>query len=196
MLKIGITGGIGSGKTTVCKVFEAIGIPIYYADDRAKYLMRKDKKLIASITELFGEEAYLKDGNLNRKYLAGIVFENKLMLKKLEALVHPAVHLDGEHWHKKQKKAPYTLREAALLFENGSYKKLDKTITVYAPKKMRISRVMKRDKVTRKAVVARMKNQMLDREKRELANYVIKNDCKHPLIMQVLKIHKKIMNGT
>lgn len=195
MLKIGITGGIGSGKTTVCKVFEAIGIPIYYADDRAKYLMQHDKKLVKQIIKLLGEESYDINGQLNRPYISNIVFNNKLKLKKLEALVHPAVYEDGNKWHAKQKNVPYTLKEAALLFENGSYKKLDKTITVYAPKAMRIKRVMKRDKVTRKAVLARMKNQMLDREKRELADYVIKNDCRHPLIMQVMTIHKKIMSG-
>ena len=110
MKKIGITGGIGSGKTTVCRIFATLGIPVYSADDRAKMLMTEDDELREQITYIFGEEAYLEDGSLNRKHLSSIVFADKSKLKELEAVVHPAVHRDGENWHNAQKDVPYTLK--------------------------------------------------------------------------------------
>ena len=118
-LKVGITGGIGSGKTTVCKIFETLGIPVYYADDRAKTLMVEDEKLISDIKNIFGVEAYSPNGELNRKHIADIAFHNLLKLKELNAVVHPAVLEDGNRWHAEQKDVPYTLKEAALIFEIG-----------------------------------------------------------------------------
>lgn len=192
MLKVGITGGIGSGKSSVCKIFEVLGVPIYYADDRAKALMTTNTDLIAGIKERFGEAAYV-NGQLDRGYLAGKVFNNKEALAALNALVHPAVALDAERWHKEHLKAPYTLKEAALLFEAGSYKQLDKIIVVTAPKKVRIQRVMQRDNVTAELVEARMNNQWPEEKKVALADYVIDNSGEQELIDQVMQLHQQLL---
>lgn len=189
MKKVGITGGIGSGKTTVCHIFATLGIPVYSADERAKILMTEDDELRAQITHIFGTEAYLADKTLNRKHLSSIVFGDKDKLKALEAVVHPAVHRDGENWHNAQENVPYTLKEAALLIENGSYKEFDEMIMVYTPEETRIERVMVRDKTTREAVEARIKAQMSDEEKVKLCDYVIYNDGKKA-IQQVLEVHE------
>lgn len=191
-LKVGITGGIGSGKTTVCRIFAVLGIPVYYADERAKMLMIEDKKIRAELTKIFGKKTYLPDGNLNRKHLASVVFEDKEKLRALESVVHPAVHRDGKSWHDAQQNVPYTLREAALLVENGSYKKLDKLIMVFAPEETRIQRVMQRDGADRAAVEARIKAQLSDAEKLKVSDFVIYNDGEKSLIRQVLKIHRTL----
>ena len=193
MLKIGVTGGIGSGKTTVCKIFETLGIPVYYADERAKWLMVNNPDLVQSIINLFGSEAYLPDGALNRAYIAQIVFNDSNLLKELNQLVHPAVQKDSVHWHELQKNVSYTLKEAALLFETGSYKLLDRIITVYAPETVRIARVQKRDNTTVEAIKARMDKQLPDAFKIENADYVIHNYEDHSLIKQVLEIHKELL---
>jgi len=192
-MKIGITGGIGSGKTTVCKIFETLGIPVYYADERAKSLMESDLNIVEQVKNLFGQSAYLKNGHLNRSLIASIVFQDNSKLKALNAFVHPAVFQDAERWHLSQKGVPYTLKEAALLFESGSSENLDKIITVFAPKELRIHRVVERDGSLREAVEGRMKKQMSEEEKMRLADFVIFNDGKHPLINQVLKIHRNIL---
>ncbi len=193
MLKVGITGGIGSGKTTVCKIFDTLDIPVYYADERAKWLMENHEPLVQQITELFGEEAYSSDGKLNRPFIAQIVFNDKSRLEQLNQLVHPVVIEDGDKWHQKQS-APYTLKEAALLFESGSYKSLDKVITVFAPEHIRIERVMRRDGVDAETVKARMRNQMSDEQKMALADFVIHNYGDHLLVPQVLRIHGWLMS--
>ncbi len=190
-LKIGITGGIGSGKSTAAAIFEVLGIPVYYADSRAKWLMVHDEDLVAAIKKLFGKQAYL-DGRLNRAHIAEIAFNNPEKLKKLNALVHPAVKLDYEQWHTQQKNVPYTLKEAALLFESGAANELDAVIEVFAAQKIRINRVRQRDGLTRKQVLSRIRNQMPEKEKRKLADYVLINDGKKGLINQVLALHKKI----
>ena len=192
MLKVGITGGIGSGKTTVCKIFETLGIPVYYADDRAKWLMMHDQGLKKQIIEIFGPAAYLENGQLNRTYIGQIAFTTPDKLKALNAAVHPAVAKDSVIWNKAQKEVPYTLKEAALLFEAGSYKLLDKIITVTAPVEMRIERVMQRDQVDRAAVLARMDKQWPEKEKVERADFVINNDDQKGLIKQVLAIHQAL----
>lgn len=191
MLKVGITGGIGSGKSTVCRVFEWLGIPVYYADDRAKQLMTEDEALRSKIRLLLGEEAYLPDGSLNRAHIAGIVFSDAVMLRKLNALVHPAVHRDGEAWHQQQT-TPYTLREAALLYESGGYMLLDRMIVVTAPEALRIERVMARDGVDRSAVEARLSRQWPEEKKVEKAHYVIVNDGSRPILPQILAIHESL----
>lgn len=195
-LKIGITGGIGSGKTTVCRIFETLGIPVYYADDRAKALMVENPDLIKRIKELFGEAAYLPDGSLNRAYIADIAFHNPLKLNELNAAVHPAVWLDGEAWHNAQTHAPYTLKEAALLFESGGNLLLDKIITVVAPEETRIERVLLRGGGTlkRSDIEARIAKQLPDEEKVKKSDFVIQNDGNQALIPQVLAIHNRIMN--
>ena len=195
MLKIGITGGIGSGKTTICKIFEILGIPVYYADEQAKDLVVKNPDLKKKIIELLGEKAYLEDGSYNRTYVADVVFKDKKKLEKLNQIVHPAVFSDGEQWHLAQKNVPYTLKEAALLFESKGYQLLDKTILVVAPKEVRIERVMKRDNTSKAAILDRISKQMPDAEKIKLADFIILNDGKAPLVNQILKIHDKLKNS-
>ena len=193
--KVGITGGIGSGKTTVCKIFETLGIPIYYADDRAKALMVEDEKLVSDIKNIFGEEAYVPNGELNRKHIADIAFHNPLKLKELNAVVHPAVLEDGNRWHAEQKDAPYTLKEAALIFESGSYKNLDKIITVFAPQNVRLERVLLRGgDLSKQDIEARMAKQLPEEEKMKRANFIIYNDGEQALIPQVMKIHRLLCN--
>lgn len=189
MLKIGITGGIGSGKTTVCKIFETLGIPIYYADDRAKALMVTWPDVRQQIIEAFGTPSYQADGTLNRMHLAKIAFSNPKKLAQLNAIVHPAVAKDAADWQAQQN-TPYTLKEAALLFESGSYRALDAVITVYAPKSIRVKRVMQRDGIDEASVLSRLNKQMPDFEKLNLADYIISNNGQQPLIQQVLTIHQ------
>jgi dephospho-CoA kinase len=191
MISVGITGGIGSGKTSVCAFFERLGIPVYYADERAKWLMANNIDLKAQITNAFGAEAY-QNGALNRPFLAKTVFNNQEQLQKLNSLVHPAVWADTAAWMQAQSKNPYILYEAAILFESGSYKMLDKVITVYAPKNLRIERVMARDKVSKEEVELRMSKQMPDEEKMAKSDYIIYNDGSRGLLSQILNIHQEL----
>ena len=189
-LHLGITGGIGSGKTTVCRLFEVLGIPVYYADDAAKRLMVEDTELRGRLVEIFGAATYLPDGSLHRTYLAGIVFDNAEKLAALNALVHPAVARDGARWQTAQTDVPYTLKEAALLFESGSHRTLDGVITVYAPEDVRLQRVRARDGSSDEQVRARMRKQLPESEKLERADYILYNDGKQALIPQVLALHR------
>lgn len=197
MLKVGVTGGIGSGKSTVCRIFETLGIPVYYADDRAKWLMVNNERLKENIKALFGTEAYLPDGSLNRALIAQRAFNDPAQLKALNQLVHPAVFEDGEEWNEEQRKkgAPYTLKEAALIFESKSHLALDLVITVTAPEETRIARVIARDHTTREAVLARIAKQMPESEKVERADFVIQNDGNTPLIQQVMNLHRKLLHA-
>lgn len=190
MFKVGITGNIGSGKTTVCKIFEVLGIPIFYADDAAKEVMVTDAELIAGIKQTFGNEAYFEGGELNRKYIAGIVFNDKEELAKLNALVHPAVFRAFDKWVLLQKNAPYVLKEAAILFESGSYKKCDRAIMVTAPLDLRIKRVTTRDGITADEVKSRNDRQFTEEKKLAMADDVIINDDTQLVIPQVLKLHE------
>lgn len=194
-LKVGITGGIGSGKTTVSKIFEVLGIPVYYADERARAIMIQEGPVKEQIKRLFGREAYFQHGGLNRKYIAGVVFQDKTKLAKLNEIVHPAVLKDGEEWFARQQGVPYCLKEAALLVESGSYKALDTLIVVTAPEPLRIERVMKRDSLQRADVVARLKSQQSEEVKLGLADYVILNDGSQSLIGQVLEVHRQIVSS-
>ncbi|WP_449439851.1 dephospho-CoA kinase [Pedobacter steynii] len=163
MLKVGITGGIGSGKTTICRIFETLGIPVFYADTVAKEIMVNDTILIQGVKDSFGEESYLLGGILNNKHIAGIVFNNEQELAKLNAMVHPAVFRAFDNWAAQlPKDTPYILKEAALLFESGSYKMCNKNILVTAPLELKLERVMKRDGVTADQVKARMDKQFTD----------------------------------
>ena len=191
-LKIGITGSIGSGKTTVCHIFESLGIPVYYADSRAKWLMVNDPRLVAGVKKEFGAEAYYANGTLNRHYLAQTVFHDASRLKILNALVHPIIADDSERWHNGQEGVPYTLKEAALLFESNNHLKLDKVIAVSCPENIRIQRVIKRDGMTEEEVRARMDKQMPDEEKIARADYIIYNDGQTSLVQQVVKIHNTL----
>jgi dephospho-CoA kinase len=192
MLKIGITGGIGSGKSTVAKVFEILGVPVFYADQQAKSLMHTDELLVSGIKDNFGQEAY-SDNQLNRKYIADIVFNNQAELAKLNSLVHPAVFRAFDVWVDAQK-APYVLKEAALLFESGSYKLCDKTILVTAPEKLKILRVMHRDSITEELVKARINKQWTEEQGIDLADYKIINDEEQLLIPQVLQLHEQFLS--
>jgi dephospho-CoA kinase len=196
MLKVGITGGIGSGKTTVCQIFEKMGVPVYYADQRAKELMEDDKQLVADIKKEFGDGIYDAEGRLERKKLAEIVFNNEEKLLKLNSLVHPTVFRDNQSWNEvlAKKGYSYTLREAALLIETGSYLTLDKLIVVSAPEEDRIRRVMERDGSTREQVMARIRAQMPEEQKVKYADYIIYNDRIMDLVPEVTKIHIDLMN--
>lgn len=187
---IGLTGGIGSGKTTVGKVFESLKIPVYNADNRAKALYFKPK-VKEAVIDLFGDEVYI-DGELNRAYLAQIVFKDKEKLQQLNAIIHPAVGDDFKEWLAQQD-APYVLKEAAILIEAGTYKSCDEVILVEAPIEIRIERVLKRDEMTRKDVEDRISKQWSDEQKRPFAKYVIHNDGEKSIIHQVLEIHEQIL---
>ncbi|MET3880089.1 dephospho-CoA kinase [Chitinophaga sp. OAE865] len=192
MLKIGITGGIGSGKSTVSRIFELLGVPVYYADDRAKDIMVRDPELAAQVKHHFGEEVYDAGGALNRKLLGNIVFNDKDKLALLNSLVHPATIRDSDNWAQQQR-TPYVLKEAALLFETESFHHLDKVISVFAPQPLRVHRVMKRDNVTRNEVLARIHKQIDETIKMKLSDYVIYNDEQHMVIPQVLALHKSFL---
>lgn len=193
-LKIGITGGIGSGKSYVAKIFKALGVPFYDADKEAKALMNTNQDIKTALTDEFGSEVYDIRGRLNRSYLASQVFKDKERLDKLNAVVHPIVIQHGEDWALSQT-FPYSLKEAALLFESGSYKKLDYTILVTAPTDIRIKRVMQRDAITREEVLDRMNKQLSDEEKQKLADFTIVNDGLAPLLPQILPLHKQFLEG-
>jgi dephospho-CoA kinase len=192
-LKIGITGGIGSGKSTVCKVFKALGIPVYHADDSARTITDRNLEVIAQIKQAFGDDMYA-NGLLNRPKMAALVFNNPEELAKLNSIVHPAVRAELPVWLEANNNAPYMLYEAAILFESGAYKLVDKSILVAADEEARIERVMQRDNVGREEVLNRVKNQWGDKEKLELANYVIWNEGNEPVIAQVLALDKLIRN--
>lgn len=192
MLAVGITGGIGSGKTTTCRIFEVLGIPVYYADIRAQELMVQSPQLVAQIKELLGAEAYLPDGRLNRKYVGTQIFADEAKRLALNGLVHPAVGADARAWQTKQTDAPYSLQEAALLYESGGDKRVDKMIVVTAPEDLRIERVIQRDGLKADEVRARMSRQLPDVEKVSRADYVIYNDGEQSLVTQVLAIHTQL----
>ncbi|SEN51335.1 dephospho-CoA kinase [bacterium A37T11] len=194
-MKVGITGGIGSGKTTISRIFHVLGIPIFYADEAAKRIMQDDKDLVAAIKANFGNEAYDKHGLINRPYLAARVFANNDLLATLNALVHPATIRSAEEWSAKQS-ALYSLKEAALLFESNSYKLNDLNILIISPMDLRIKRIIQRDGISEKAVKARINRQWDDNEKLKLADFVIYNDEKRAVIPQVLAIHHKIISKT
>lgn len=192
MLKIGLTGGIGSGKTMVARIFELLGIPVYYADAAAKTIMNEDESLKALIIEHFGKAAYT-DGTLNRAYISSIVFQNKEKLALLNSLVHPATIRAAEKWMQQQQ-AAYAIKEAALIFESGSQNGLDLVIGVYAPKSLRILRTMQRDTISRDEVLKRMSNQVNEELKMKLCDFVIYNNEQQLLIPQVIALHEKLLN--
>ena len=195
MLKVGITGNIGSGKTTVSKIFEVLGIPVFYADDEAKKVMVNDAILVDAIKENFGAEAYFADGTLNRKHIAGIVFNNQAELQKLNAIVHPATFRAFDNWLPQHVGAPYILKEAALLFESDSYKMCDKTIMITAPLDMRVARVIERDGLSKAEILSRDSKQFTQEVKLGLADYSIKNDNTELVIPQVLKLHSMFIGS-
>ena len=193
MLKVGITGGIGSGKTTVCKLFEILGIPVYYADDEAKKILNSNNKVKESVLKIFGSSVLDTDGIIDRKKLAALVFNKKEALEKLNAVIHPAVGLHFDNWVNQQN-APYCIKEAAILFESGAYKQVDKVIVVIAPLELKMSRTLKRDGISEEEAKARIKNQLSDEEKVKRSDFTIVNDEQELLIPQVLELHYKLVN--
>lgn len=191
IIKVGITGGIGSGKTTVAKVFEVLGVPVYYADEAAKRLMNEDEILKGEIQHHFGKECYL-EGKLNKKYLSELVFTNDKKLALLNSIVHPVTIADAQKWMQQQT-TPYAVKEAALIFESGSQQELDYVIGVFTPIPMRIQRVIKRDQLSREEIKARMDKQMDESIKMRLCDFVITNDEQQMVIPQVIQIHNTIL---
>jgi dephospho-CoA kinase len=188
---VGLTGGIGSGKTTVANYFSELGIPVYVADDEAKALMKRSKVIKRKLIQLFGSNAYTAAG-LNKSFIASKIFNDALLLEKMNNIVHPKVAAHFKKWHKKQE-APYVIKEAAIFFENGSYKLLDIIITVVAPESARIKRVIKRDQSSEEKVKAIINNQWSDEDKVKLSDFVIENIELETARKQVNIIHKQIL---
>lgn len=189
MLKIGITGNIGSGKTMVCRIFESMKIPVFYTDKEA-FKAYNDPEIAQRVAKQFGSDVFDEKGNLIKQKLASIVFSNTLALEKINALIHPFVLNQYEEWLKHHNDKNYTLHEAAILFEHHLEKNMDFVINVSAPEEIRMKRVMKRDNITEEIVKLRMRNQWADDEKNKLADFVIYNDGQELLIPQIMKIHQ------
>ena len=189
-ITVGITGGIGSGKSTVCEIFKILGVPVFEADKVARNLMNENSVIRLNLVEWFGNEIY--SGNqLNRKLLAEHIFNDNSLLNKVNSLVHPIVREEFEKW-KNSQNTVYSVYEAAILFESGFYKLMDFTVLITAPEQIRINRVMKRDNLSPDQVLARIKNQWSDEEKRKLATVVIINDNKNLIIPQIIEIDNKL----
>jgi len=191
MFKVGLTGGIGSGKSLVAELFRLLGVPVLNADDTAKYLMEHDEPLKQAIMQLFGKEVY-ENGRLNRPFLASVVFNDKTKLEALNQLVHPATIAYGSRWAAQQPTA-YVIKEAAIFFESGSYKEMDKMIGVYAPYETRLRRAMQRDKATEAEIRKRMDKQMSEEEKMSRCDFIIHNDGSQSLIGQALQLHEELL---
>ena len=188
---VGLTGGIGSGKTTVAKQFKSLGVPVYIADEEAKKLMNRSKVIKRKLMQLFGEQAYT-NGELNRPFIANIIFNDTSYLEKMNAIVHPRVGRHFEKWVLKQD-APYVIKEVAILFENGTYKLYDYIITVVAPMEARMERLLRRDDTTKEKIEAIIKNQWTDDQKVTLSDFVIENIDLQDTLDKVNEIHKKLL---
>jgi dephospho-CoA kinase len=184
--KIGITGGIGTGKSTVSKILIALGYPVYFSDDRAKWLMENNQQLVADLTRLIGDETYIA-GKLNRSFIAEKLFSNSQLKKKINELVHPVVRNDFNDWADSQE-APLLFQESALLVETGAYQLFDALIVVTAPLEQRIQRIQKRDGISINEINMRLTNQLAESEKIAVADYVITNDDHQPIVFQTQKI--------
>jgi len=191
MKKVGITGGIGSGKTLVSGLFERLGIPVYHADERARELMETSATIRERLTALMGPEVY-EGRRLNRQRLAGALFSDDALRQKVNSIVHPVVFEDFEAWASSFSGRPYVMQEAAIIFESGGDRYLDSVINVYAPRRVRIERVMKRDGVSRGDVLARIKSQMSERQRQRRAGHTIVNDGRRMVVPQVIKVHEEL----
>lgn len=189
MIRIGITGGIGSGKTTVCHVFENLGIPVYNSDKSAKIIINYNEKAKKDIIKNFGRNIYQKSGSIDNERLSNIVFKDRFALKTLNSIVHPYVRKHFSDWIRIWKNAPYVIQEAAILFESKAYRFLDKIIMVYADKDIRINRIKKRDHFSEEKILQIMSNQMDEKKKCEKSDYVLINNEKELLLPQILKLH-------
>ncbi len=191
---VGVTGGIGSGKTLVCDILTKLGVPVYYADREARRLMEEDPEVAGEISRLLGKRAY-RNGKLDRSYISEKVFGNDELLHSLNKVVHPSVRRDFADWASRQGDAGYVVEEAAVLFESGAHRYMDLTVLVLAPEKVRIRRVMERDGVDETSVRKRMMHQMDEDRKREMADHLIYNSGGEMLLPQVVELHKKLLNS-
>ncbi|MGL1886517.1 MAG: dephospho-CoA kinase [Reichenbachiella sp.] len=193
MIKVGITGGIGSGKSTICKIFSVLGIPIYDSDNRAKYLMNTSPVIREQITAEFGKEAYQEDQQLNRTFIAQQVFNDGNRIELLNSIIHPQVAIDFNNWTHSNPSAPYVIKEAALLVESGAYKALDHLINISCPEELRVQRIKQRDAFRSedeiRAIIAK---QLTDNQREKHSQFIIHNDEATLLIPQVLEIHKQL----
>lgn len=191
MIKVGVTGGIGSGKSLICEIFEHLGIPVFDADLEAKSIINSDKDVIDGIKQAFGDDIYQESG-LKKDVLAKIIFNDNKALTRVNSIVHPKVREYFLEWSEKQQ-SKYVIEEAAILFESNAYLDLDYIINVYASKQSRINRVIKRDNISKDQVLSRMKNQLSDEKRMKLADFTIFNDKDRMILPQVIDIHKKIL---
>ena len=190
MLKIGVTGGIGSGKTVVCEIFKILGVAVYNADTEAKNITNSDSEIIQALTGRYGQDIYF-NGEINKKKLSSIIFDNKEELNFINSTIHPRVFAHFNEWLELHNNHSYIIKEAALLFESGSYKDLDKIILVTAPEEIRIKRIIKRDNTNEDAIKKIIKNQLSEGEKINKSDYIINNDDITLVIPQVLELHNK-----
>ncbi|MEO5673485.1 MAG: dephospho-CoA kinase [Chitinophagales bacterium] len=193
MIKAGITGGIGAGKTTVCRIFETLGIPVFYADAEAKKILHNDRNVIHAVRAVFGEEVFT-EGSPDRKKMAAVVFENAQKLQQLNSILHPSTFLKYEKWIAGMKDFPYTLLEAALIYESGAYKYLDKIIAVFSTPELRIGRIIRRDNISAQQVISIMKYQPKADIHRKKSDFSIINEGDQLLIPQVMRIHEQILS--
>lgn len=194
MMKIGLTGGIGSGKSTVSNLFRNLGVPVFDSDQISKSIVDKDENVKAILKSTFGKDMFFLDGSLDRKRLGQLVFNNPPELEKLNAIIHPVVFKKFGEFCEKHKKAKYVIKEAAILFETNTHAHLDKIINVYSPKELRLERVMKRDDTSREKIEKIMRFQYSDEEKNKLSDYIIVNENIDDLLPQVMEIHEFLLN--
>ena len=194
MLRIGITGGIGSGKSTVCRMFENLGVPVFSSDIEGRKILNKDKDAVEQVLKKFGSDMYTAEGTIDRERIGRLVFSDPKALESLSKIVHPKVNEEFNSWTRRHERSAYVLKEAAILFESGYYHDLDKIITVFAPKEIRIERVMKRDGMSRQDVEKRMLFQYTDEERNKLADFIIINEHRPKLLEQVMELHEILLN--
>lgn len=192
MIKVGLTGGIGSGKSLVAKIFNKFGVPVYDSDSATKELYITNQELKSELIKYFGDQSYFENGQLNRKYLGELIFNDKNKLDMINKIVHPFVKIDFEEWLIKNKKAKYIIKEAAILIESGAYKHVDKVIVVTAPLELRIKRVIERDNTTTEEVEKRMNNQLANEKLLTFADYIVENDEENPLLPQLINIQNQL----
>jgi dephospho-CoA kinase len=194
-LLIGVTGGIGSGKSMVCRLFECLDIPIYYADSRAKWLTNNDPEIREKVIALLGREAYGVDGTYNTRFVASSVFKNEPLLKELNAIIHPVVLRDTKNWVAQQAGVPYVVKEAAIMAKAGQSNAVDYVVVVEAPVELRIQRILQRDKRSEQEIRAIIERQASDESRREIADFIVNNDDTSELIPQVLHLHETFLKA-
>ncbi len=194
MLKIGITGGIGSGKSTVCNILRNLGVPVFTSDDAARKILNEEEEVKKEVIKAFGRDTYNSEGKLDRERMASIVFNDPKALGLLNTIVHPKVNEAFEEWAQENEKSPYVVKEAAILLETGAYHDLDKVVSVFAAKEDRIRRVMKRDNTDEESVKKRMRFQYSDEERNELADFIIMNEEGVDLLPKVMELHEILLN--